>query len=157
MAVNLVVASGTVMKPALRFDSNAKAEYRFTLDQQDGDFHLWLPCCASGSAAERLHEQLDEGMRIIITSGRLCYRKRQTQKSGEVSRLEVSVWQVDRLSESSGPAQADTGEPNSTSDEVACNRGMFRIRVISGHKNIAKDFGVGKTIACTVIQVCFRS
>ena len=28
-------------------------------------------------------------------------------------------------------------------------------RVISGHKNIAKDFGVGKTIACTVIQGAF--
>jgi hypothetical protein len=31
---------------------------------------------------------------------------------------------------------------------------MFGIRVKIGHKNFAKDFGVGKTTACTVTQVC---
>jgi hypothetical protein len=34
---------------------------------------------------------------------------------------------------------------------------MFGIRVKIGHKNFAKDFGVGKTTGCTVTQVCVRS
>jgi hypothetical protein len=36
-------------------------------------------------------------------------------------------------------------------------RGMFGIHVNIGHKNVAKDFGLGKTTGCTVAQVCVRS
>jgi hypothetical protein len=41
--------------------------------------------------------------------------------------------------------------------KIATNWGMFGIRVKIGHKNFAKDFGVGKTAGCTVTQVCVRS
>jgi hypothetical protein len=36
-------------------------------------------------------------------------------------------------------------------------RGMFGIRVRTGHKNTAKDFSAGKTAACTLTHVCVRS
>src|SRR5215831_7133714 len=35
--------------------------------------------------------------------------------------------------------------------------GMFGIRVKIGHKLIAEGFGVSKTTACTMTQVCVRS
>jgi hypothetical protein len=47
-------------------------------------------CCASGAAATRLAETLEDGQHIVVTSGKLCYRKRTT-KAGEQSRLEILV------------------------------------------------------------------
>ncbi len=122
MAVNMIVASGRVKAPALRYATDGKAEYRFTLEQQEGDFCLWLPCFAPGAAAERLHEQLDEGMTIVITSGKLAYKKRST-KSGEVSRLEILTWAVDVLTGIDATAQADVPEYGSGSDAVEINHG----------------------------------
>ena len=66
MAVNMTVQSGVVKSPALRYTSDGKVEYRFTLMQQEKDWLLYLPCFAPGAAGERLHEQLDEGMTIVI-------------------------------------------------------------------------------------------
>jgi hypothetical protein len=37
------------------------------------------------------------------------------------------------------------------------SRGMFGIRVIISHKNLANDFGTGKTTVCTLAEVCVRS
>ena len=124
--LNLVVASGRVKSPALRFDNQARPEYRFTLEQvevsADGrTFTLYLPCCASGAAAERLHEQLDEGLHIALTSAKLCYRKRQTQKSGEQSRLEILVWQVEVLSGSTGADTPPHDVDDSVSVDDTCN------------------------------------
>ena len=99
MAVNLVVQDGVVKSPALRYASDGKAEYRFTLEQKDGEFTLWLPCFAPGAAGERLASALDAGMRIVITSGKLAYKKRAT-KAGDQSRLEILTWAVDVLRES---------------------------------------------------------
>ena len=90
MACNLVVVDGIVKSLALRFDSQARPELRFTLEQQENGFSLWLPCCASGAAATRLAETLEDGQHIVVTSGKLCYRKR-TMKAGEQSRLEILV------------------------------------------------------------------
>jgi single-stranded DNA-binding protein len=97
MSINLVVLDGIVKSPALRYATDGKPEFRFTPQQEENGFHLWLPCCAVGSAAERLASELEDGQQIVITSGKLCYRKRQT-KMGEQSRLEVLVWSVERLS-----------------------------------------------------------
>jgi hypothetical protein len=60
-------------------------------------------------AAERLAEQINDGDHIVITSGRLTYRKRST-KLGEQSRMEILVWAVDRLSESSQEERSGASE-----------------------------------------------
>ena len=91
-----------------------RPELRFTLEQTehatDGKpWTLYLPCVAVGSAAERLASEIEDGQHVVISSGKLCYRKRQT-KLGEQSRMEILVWSIDRLSASTGPTQADTGE-----------------------------------------------
>jgi hypothetical protein len=76
MAVNLVVQDGVVKSPALRYATDGKVEFRFTLAQIEKDWPLYLPCCAVSAAAERLAAELDDGMHIVITSGKLVYRKR---------------------------------------------------------------------------------
>jgi hypothetical protein len=88
VALNLVVVDGVVQSPALRYDVNSKPEFRFTLRQIEKDWPLYLPCRAVGAAAERLASAFDEGQHVVITSDKLCYRKRQT-KLGEQSRLEI--------------------------------------------------------------------
>ena len=118
MAVNMTVQSGVVKSPSLRCASDGKVEYWFTLMQQEKDWPLYLPCFAPGAAGERLHEQLDEGMTIVITSGKLAYKKRDT-KEGERSRLEILVWTVDRLTasaqvEQTAEASAVASEPETT-------------------------------------------
>ena len=120
MSVNVVIQSGLVKSPALRYDHQSRPEFRFTLEQRDGDFCLWLPCFTPGAAAERLAGELEDGMSICITSGRLAYKKRTT-KSGEVSRLEILVWAVDRLSASASVEHEPSPEYGSGSDEAACN------------------------------------
>jgi hypothetical protein len=115
IAINLVVQDGIVQHPALRYDSNSKPESRFTLVQTEKDWPLYLPCTAVGSAAERLASEIEDGQHIVITSAKLCYRKRAT-KAGEQSRMEILVWSIDRLT---GVDHQTTS--NSTSEEVACN------------------------------------
>ena len=125
MSINVVVLDGVVQHLALRYDEHSRPELRFTLQATDHatDGKPWTsywPCTASGSAAERLAGEITDGEHIVLTSAKLCYRKRST-KLGEQSRLEVLVWQVDVLSESSGPAQADAAERGSGLDEVEIN------------------------------------
>jgi hypothetical protein len=97
MAINLVVQSGQVKNLALRYAADGKPELRFTLIQQEGTWPLYLPCCAVGAAAERLASEIDADMPIVISSGRLCYRKRANKSGVEASRMEILVWSVDRL------------------------------------------------------------
>jgi hypothetical protein len=106
MSVNLVVIDGTIKGLSLKYDSESKPELRFTLAQETGGYnehgHPWVsywPCCASGATAERLAGELEDGQHIVITSGKLVYRKRST-KTGDQSRMEILVWQIDRLSAS---------------------------------------------------------
>jgi hypothetical protein len=82
MSVNVTVQSGVMRSPALRYDHQSRPEFRFTLDQADGEWHLYLPCCAVGATAERLAGDLDDGVAIVITSGKLCYRKRPGSPAG---------------------------------------------------------------------------
>jgi hypothetical protein len=136
MAINLVVLDGVVKSLALKYDQQLRPELRFTLEQTehatDGKpWTLYLPCVAVGSAAERLASEIEDGQHVVISSGKLCYRKRQT-KLGEQSRMEILVWSIDRLSASTGPTQADTGEANSMSAEVACN--LEDAGAVPGHK-----------------------
>jgi hypothetical protein len=114
MPINVVVADGIVENLALRYDANSKPECRFTLHQEENGYPLYVPCCAVGQAAERLAGELEDGMHVVITSGKLCYRKRTTAKHGEVSRMEVLVWGVDRL----------TTPPQETRSEVTEGKGM---------------------------------
>jgi hypothetical protein len=109
MAINLVLQDGIVKSLALKYDHQSRPELRFTLEQRDGEFCLWLPCCASGSAAERLAAEIEDGQHVVLTSAKLCYRKRQT-KAGEVSRMEILCWSIERLSESPQVARSDVGE-----------------------------------------------
>jgi hypothetical protein len=100
--VNIVVLDGVAQHVALRYDEHSRPELRFTLTQvehaTDGKpWTLYLPCVTSGSAAERLASEIVEGQHIILTSAKLCYRKRTT-KLGEQSRMEILVWTADVLS-----------------------------------------------------------
>jgi hypothetical protein len=74
MSINMVVASGLLKSPALRYATEGKPEFRFTLVQMEKDWPLYLPCCAVGAAAERLAGELEADMHILVTSGKLCYR-----------------------------------------------------------------------------------
>ena len=122
MSINLVVQDGVVKSPGLRYDSNSKPELRFTLVQTEKEWPLYLPCTAVGAAAERLASEIEDGQHIIVTSGKLCYRKRST-KLGEQSRMEILVWSIDRLSGIDHQETSETTAPNSMSEEPALNVG----------------------------------
>jgi hypothetical protein len=108
MSTNIVIQDGVVKSLAMRYDANSKPELRWTLEQQSGEFCLYLPCFAPGAAGERLAGELEDGQHILVTSGKLAYRKRTT-KAGEVSRLEILVWAADVLSApSSSPVDERT-------------------------------------------------
>jgi hypothetical protein len=100
ITINTVIQSGFVKWPALRYDGGAKPEFRFVLYRETTNaegqvFPLSIPCCSPGGTGERLAEELNEGDFIVVTVGELVYRKRQT-KAGEVSRLEILVWCVQK-------------------------------------------------------------
>jgi hypothetical protein len=123
MSINLVVIDGVVKSLAMKYDSASKPELSFTLVQTDHGVHgqPWVsywPCCASGATAERLAGEIEDGQRIVVTSGKLCYRKRAT-KSGEQSRLEILVWQVDRLSVAPAAETSPGAAPDSVSAAAA--------------------------------------
>jgi hypothetical protein len=101
----MVVVDGIVERPALRIDDQGKVEFRWTLRQTDGAFSLYIPCCASGAAAERLSGEITEGDHIVLTSAKVCYRRRQV-KGTEQSRMELLVWQVDIFRKSSQAEQS---------------------------------------------------
>jgi single-stranded DNA-binding protein len=115
--VNVVVQSGIVKWPSLKYGPTDSPEYRFTLyrETQNADgqtFPLSIPCCAVSGTAERLASETDEGDFIVVTQGELVYRKRDT-KDGEKSRLEILVWRVQKgepLAEASVAMDA-TSEP----------------------------------------------
>jgi single-stranded DNA-binding protein len=117
MPINMVVADGIVENLSLRYDANGKSECRFTLHQEENGFPLFIPCTAVGQAAERLAGDLEDGMHIVITLGKLCYRKRSTAKLGEVSRMEVLVWSVEKLTTSPQDARSVSGEEEDTGPE----------------------------------------
>jgi hypothetical protein len=132
MAVNLVVASGVVRSPVLRYDDRGKPELRLTIDQESGGYHLYLPCLALGATAERLASELDDGDAILITGGTLTYRKRAT-KLGEQSRLELLVWTVQRLSGvEAGGGSVSPKAPRRSSRLKAIARRPFRKRGARG-------------------------
>jgi single-stranded DNA-binding protein len=115
-----VVLDGVVKGLALRYAADGKPELRFTLEQTEHaiDGKPWTsywPCCALGPTAERLASELDEGQRILVSSGKLCYRKRTT-KLGEQSRMEVLVWTVERLTEVTQDEREPTSETASERD-----------------------------------------
>lgn len=118
MSINLMVVDGIVSHVALRYDASSKPELRFTLTQQAKDWPLYVPCCAVGSAATRLAEEIEDGQHIVITSGKLCYRKRATKERGEQSRMEILVWAVDVLSASAQDERTDTGEGDSSAEAI---------------------------------------
>jgi single-stranded DNA-binding protein len=119
MAVNLVVQDGVVHNLALRYSEDGKPELRFTLQQVENGFTLYLPCCALGSAAEKVAAQINDGDHVVITSGRLTYRKRST-KLGEQSRMEILVWAIDVITPAGVPQEARSadGEGGDSSTEL---------------------------------------
>lgn len=123
MGLNVVVIDGIVKSLALRYDAGGKPELRWTLEQADKQWSLYVPCCASGATAERLANAIEEGQHLIITSGQLCSRKR-TLKGGEQSRLEMLVWQADVLTTSAHTGAEATTEAHSTAEAPAINHGV---------------------------------
>ena len=139
MAINLVVLDGVVKSLALKYDQQLRPELRFTLEQTehatDGKpWTLYLPCVAVGSAAERLAGEIEDGQHIILTSAKLCYRKRTT-KLGEQSRMEILVWTADVLSGIDHQETLGTTAPNSMSEDAALNVGHSgEPEPVHGHK-----------------------
>jgi single-stranded DNA-binding protein len=124
MSINIVVQSGVVQNLALRYNEQGKPELRFALQQTeqtaDGrDVTLYLQCCALGAASERLASEIEDGQHIVITSGKLCYRKRQTKQGVEQSRMEVLVWSCERLTTSPQDQSLGPGEGESQGNEAA--------------------------------------
>jgi hypothetical protein len=123
MSVNFMVLDGTMKGLSLKYDAQSKPELRFTLAQETShDTHgqPWVsywPCCASGPTAERLAGELEDGLHVVITSGKLCYRKR-VLKTGDQSQIEILVWQIDRLSDvdhaQTSPGDVADGESHAT-------------------------------------------
>jgi hypothetical protein len=104
VSINVASLSGIVNRPALRF----------TLVQQESmadgrTMTLYVPCCAAAHSAERLTSELEDGQAIVITSGKLVYRKRDT-KLGEQHRMEVLVRTVDQLAASAQQERSNTAE-----------------------------------------------
>lgn len=123
VAINLVVIDGVVKDAALRYDQQSKPELRCTLVQTTvgPEGQLWQsywPCCAVATAAERLASEIEDGQHVVITSGKLAYRKR-TVKGVEQSRIEVLVWQVDRLTTPLPHAHEPEAESPHEGGEVA--------------------------------------
>jgi hypothetical protein len=112
--INAVIQSGIVKWPGLKYGTDGKPEFRFTLtrpyQKASGDTgESGYPCCAIGAMAEKLAADLDEGMFVVVTVGELCYRKRQT-KAGEMSRLEILVWRVQVGDASVSPAKCSASK-----------------------------------------------
>jgi hypothetical protein len=116
MSLNVVIIDGVASHIALRYDEFSKPELRWTLTQTEKDWPLYLPCFSPGAAGERLASEIEDGSHVVITSGKLAYRKRDT-KAGPQSRLEILVWSIDRLSESPQVARSDVGEGGEPGDE----------------------------------------
>jgi single-stranded DNA-binding protein len=119
--INVVVQSGIVKWPALRYGTDGKPEFRFVLyrETQNAEgqtFPLSIPCCAVSGTAERLATELDEGDFVVVTQGELVYRKRDT-KDGEKSRLEILVWRVQKGEPGLGGASVVMDAPADPSDE----------------------------------------
>jgi hypothetical protein len=110
MSLNLVVLDGVASHVALRYDEHSKPELRFTLTQTEKDWPLYLPCFSPGAAGERLAAEIEEGQHVVVTSGKLTYRKRDT-KAGPQSRLEILVWSIDRLSQANHLTTSGEAEP----------------------------------------------
>jgi single-stranded DNA-binding protein len=132
MPVNVVMLSGMVERPALRYDDAGKPEFRCTLKQSEKGFALFFPCVAVGATAERLASELEEGAQIVTTSAKLVWRKRQV-KVIEQSRLEILVWSVERLTESPQVERSEhvaTEEPPTSSRRrLGCPRNRERRNV----------------------------
>jgi hypothetical protein len=90
MAINVVVQSGSVNNLGLRYADDGKPELRWTLSQVEGGFTLWIPCCSYGTTGEKLAEQINDGDSIVITSGKLCWRKRTKAVMEERARRGVA-------------------------------------------------------------------
>ena len=114
MPLNLVVIDGIVSSLALRYGADGKPELRFVLGQRQEAWSLYVPCCAVGATAERLAAELEDGQHLVITSGKLCYRKR-TGKLGEASRMEILVWALERFTESPQDARSAPDASNAPS------------------------------------------
>jgi single stranded DNA-binding protein len=103
MMLNHVTLIGRVTDagPKLTYAENGQPECRWTVaieepGAQGKVFTTYIPCSAWGKAAEIIAEQLDAGALVCIRDGRLKFRR--TVVNGEnVSKLEVSCWQVSVL------------------------------------------------------------
>jgi len=123
LSINLVVIDGVAEHVALRYDDQGKPELRLTLVQtttgpEEQAWTSYWPCCAVGAAAERLASEIEDGQHLIVTSGKLTYKKR-TVKGVEQSRMEILVWSVDRLSTPLPPAHEASPEYGGGVDEGA--------------------------------------
>jgi single-stranded DNA-binding protein len=100
MHLNHVTLIGTVTDagPKLTYTDTGAPECRWTLaiaepGAQGKVFTTYVPCSAFGKAAETIAEHLEAGAMICIRDGRLKFR-RTLVKGENVSKLEVSCWQV---------------------------------------------------------------
>jgi single-stranded DNA-binding protein len=99
--INLVTVMGKVTEqgPKVTYGENGQPECRWTLAIEEHGaqakvFTIYVPCSAFGRAAEAIAEQLEPGALVCIRDGRLRFRKAKLRSGEDVSKLEVSCWQV---------------------------------------------------------------
>jgi single-stranded DNA-binding protein len=95
--------------PKLTYTDAGQPECRWTLaieepGAQGKTFTTYVPCSAFGKAAETITEQLDAGALVCIRDGKLRFRKVKLKGGEDVSKLEVSCWQVQVLTAISTPS-----------------------------------------------------
>src|SRR5688500_16974920 len=101
-----VTDQGTTLTDA----ANGQSACRWTLAIEEPGaqgklFTTYIPCSAWGRTAETIAEQLEPGMLVCIRDGRLKFR-RMLVKGEQVTKLEVSCWQVSVLTPAAAAALA---------------------------------------------------
>jgi single-stranded DNA-binding protein len=95
----VLIGKVTDQGPKLTYNDAGQPECRWTLaitepSAQGKPFTSYIPCSAYGKAAETIAEQLDAGALVCIRDSKLKFRKVKLKGSEEISKLEVSCWQV---------------------------------------------------------------
>jgi single-stranded DNA-binding protein len=110
VSLNRVILSGRCSQygPRITWTEQGKAQTSFTVVVEKGEFKTFIPVLCVGPKAEEVAETLQPDERLLI-EGSLSYRKGRTKESG---RLEVVVFDVERLGTHGATAGAPVESPN---------------------------------------------
>jgi single-stranded DNA-binding protein len=97
-----LIGKVTEQGPKVTYNDAGQPECRWTVaiteaGLQGKPFTTYVPCSAYGKAAETIAEQLEPSALVCIRDGKLKFRKVKLKGGEEISKLEVSCWQVQVL------------------------------------------------------------